>query len=319
MEKMIWKSDKYLEIKGDCKVNNKRLSANMLLLLTAAIWGFAFVAQRIGSQYVGAFTFNGIRFALGSISLIPLIIYFNRRNKSKGSSNNNVYVNSKRTILYGALVGIALYAGSTLQQVGIIYTTAGKASFITGLYIVLVPIAGIFLKHKTGRNAWLGVLFAIVGLYLLSVNDNFSIGYGDLLEVIGAVFWTMHILIIDYFSNKMDALILSCIQFATCSILSLVTALIFEKITIISISNALVPILYGGLLSVGVAYTLQVVAQKNAKPSHVALILSMESVFGAVGGAVFLGETMSSRGYMGCILIFTGILVSQIKFSPKQA
>lgn len=316
---MIWKSDKYLEIKGDCKVNNKRLSANMLLLLTAAIWGFAFVAQRIGSQYVGAFTFNGIRFALGSISLIPLIIYFNRRNKSKGSSNNNVYVNSKRTILYGALVGIALYAGSTLQQVGIIYTTAGKASFITGLYIVLVPIAGIFLKHKTGRNAWLGVLFAIVGLYLLSVNDNFSIGYGDLLEVIGAVFWTMHILIIDYFSNKMDALILSCIQFATCSILSLVTALIFEKITIISISNALVPILYGGLLSVGVAYTLQVVAQKNAKPSHVALILSMESVFGAVGGAVFLGETMSSRGYMGCILIFTGILVSQIKFSPKQA
>lgn len=300
-------------------MNNKRFSANMLLLLTAAIWGFAFVAQRIGSQYVGSFTFNGIRFALGSISLVPLIIYFNRRKKSDGSGENNTYVNSKRTILYGTVVGIALYAGATLQQVGIIYTTTGKASFITGLYIVLVPIAGIFLKHKTGRNAWLGVLLAVVGLYLLSVNENFTISYGDMLEVIGAVFWTMHILIIDYFSKKMDALVLSCIQFATCSILSLITAFIFEKITISGISSALVPILYGGLLSVGVAYTLQVVAQKNAKPSHVALILSMESVFGAIGGAVILGETMSSRGYMGCILIFAGILVSQVKLPFKQA
>jgi drug/metabolite transporter (DMT)-like permease len=318
MEKMIWKSNKYLVIKGDCKVNNQRLSANMLLLLTAVIWGFAFVAQRVGSQYVGAFTFNGIRFALGSISLIPLIIYFNRRSKSNGNSKDNAYLNPKRTILYGALVGIALYAGATLQQIGLIYTTAGKASFITGLYIVLVPIAGIFLKHKTGRNAWLGVLLAVVGLYLLSVNENFSIGYGDMLEVIGAVFWTMHILIIDYFSKKMDALVLSCIQFATCSILSLITAFIFETITLSGISNALIPILYGGLLSVGVAYTLQVVAQKNAKPSHVALILSMESVFGAIGGAVILGETMSRRGYIGCILIFGGILVSQIKLSPRK-
>jgi drug/metabolite transporter (DMT)-like permease len=300
-------------------MNNKRFSANMLLLFTAAIWGFAFVAQRVGSQYVGPFTFNGIRFALGSMSLIPLIIYFNRRKKSDSSGENNTYVNSKRTILYGAVVGIALYAGATLQQVGIIYTTTGKASFITGLYIVLVPIAGIFLKHKTGRNAWLGVLLSVVGLYLLSVNENFTINYGDMLEVIGAVFWTIHILVIDYFSKKMDALVLSCIQFATCSILSLVTALIFEKITISGISSALVPILYGGLLSVGVAYTLQVVAQKNAKPSHVALILSMESVFGAVGGAIILGETMSSRGYLGCILIFAGILVSQIKFSLKQS
>jgi drug/metabolite transporter (DMT)-like permease len=299
-------------------MNNKRFGANMLLLLTAAIWGFAFVAQRVGSQYVGAFTFNGVRFALGSISLIPLIIYFDKRKKSGSNNEGKVKVNVKKSILPGVVVGIVLYVAATLQQVGLIYTTVGKASFITGLYMVFVPIIGIFLKHKVGKNSWIGVVIAVVGLYLLCVNENFRIGYGDLLEVIGAIFWAIHILTIDYFSSKMDALKLSCIQFATCSFLSLVTALIFEQITMSGISQALVPILYGGLLSVGVAYTLQVVAQKNAKPSHAAMILSMESVFGAIGGALLLGESMSSRGYIGCILIFGGILVSQIRFSPKQ-
>lgn len=299
-------------------MNNKRLGANMLLLLTAAIWGFAFVAQRVGAQYVGALTFNGVRFALGSISLIPLIIYFDRGKKSWNNNESNLHINSKKQILYGILVGIALYAGSTLQQIGIIYTTAGKAGFITGLYIVFVPIIGILLKHKIQKNSWIGVAFAVIGLYLLSVNENFSMGYGDLLEIIGAVFWAIHILVIDYFSKRMDALKLSCIQFATCSFLSLITALMFERITLSGISQSLVPILYGGLLSVGVAYTLQVVAQKNAKPSHAALILSMESVFSAIGGAIFLGESMSGRGYIGCSLILAGILVSQVKFKAKQ-
>jgi drug/metabolite transporter (DMT)-like permease len=302
-------------------MNNKKIStnsANMLLLLTAAIWGFAFVAQRVGSQYVGAFTFNGIRFALGSISLIPLIIYFDKRKKSDNRNESNIEVNTKKSILSGVLVGIALYAAATLQQVGLIYTTAGKASFITGLYMVFVPVIGIFLKHKTEKKSWVGVVIAVVGLYLLSVNENFSIGYGDLLEIIGAIFWAIHILTIGYFSNKVDVLKLSFIQFVTCSFLSLISALIFEQITMNGISQALVPILYGGLLSVGVAYTLQVVAQKNAKPSHAAIILSMESVFGAIGGAVLLGESMSSRGYIGCILILGGILVTQIKFRSKQ-
>jgi drug/metabolite transporter (DMT)-like permease len=302
-------------------MNNKRSganSANILLLLTAAIWGFAFVAQRVGSQYVGAFTFNGIRFALGSISLIPLIIYFDKKKKNDNRNESNIEVNTKKSILSGVLVGIALYVAATLQQVGLIYTTAGKASFITGLYMVFVPIIGIFLKHKIKKNSWIGVVIAVIGLYLLSVNENFSIGYGDLLEVIGAIFWAIHILTIDYFSKKMDVLKLSFIQFVTCSFLSLISALIFEQITMNGISQALVPILYGGLLSVGVAYTLQVVAQKNAKPSHAAIILSMESVFGAIGGAVLLGESMSSRGYLGCILILGGILVTQIKFRSKQ-
>lgn len=301
------------------KLNNKRLGANILLLLTAAIWGFGFVAQRVGSQSIGAFTFNGIRFALGSISLIPLLIYFNKRNKIHSDDDGTIEVPSKKTILPGVLVGIALYAGATLQQIGLIYTTAGKAGFITGLYMVIVPIIGIFLGHKIGKNSWIGVGLAVVGLYLLSINENFSISYGDLLEVIGSVFWAIHILTIDYFSNRVEPLKLSCIQFATCSLLSLLTALIFEHINISSILDALIPLLYSGLLSVGVAYTLQVVAQKNAKPSHTAIILSMESVFGAIGGALILGETMSSRGYIGCILILGGMLVSQIKFSPKQS
>ena len=298
-------------------MENKRLRANMLLLLTATIWGFAFVAQRLGSQYVGAFTFNGIRFALGSLSLIPLIIYFDKRKKTDNSTYSNIGINTKKSILPGVIVGIVLYVAAALQQIGLIYTTAGKASFITGLYMVFVPIIGIFLKHKIGKNSWVGVIIAAVGLYLLSINENFSIGYGDLLEVIGAIFWAVHILTIDYFSNKMESLKLSCIQFETCSVLSLITALIFEHITINGISQALIPILYGGLLSVGVAYTLQVVAQNNAKPSHAAIILSTESVFGAIGGALILGESMSTRGYVGCALILGGILVSQIKFSPK--
>lgn len=301
------------------KLNNKRVRANMLLLVTAAIWGFAFVAQRVGSKYVGPFTFNGVRFALGSISLIPLIIYFDKKKQNENNSENNIKVNAQKIIIPGVLVGTVLYAGATLQQIGLIYTTTGKASFITGLYMVIVPIIGIFLKHKTGINSWIGVGLAAIGLYFLSINGDFSISYGDLLEIIGSVFWAVHILTIDYFSKKIDPLKLSSIQFATCSLLSLITAVIFEKITISGISNALIPILYGGLLSVGIAYTLQVVGQKNAKPSHAAIILSMESVFGAIGGTLILGETMSSRGYVGCILILGGILVSQIKISPKQA
>lgn len=298
-------------------MNNRRLVANSLLILTAAIWGFAFVAQRVGAQYVGAFTFNGIRFALGALSLIPLIIFLDKRKENIEESKEQQ--NFKNTLIPGILVGMILYIGATLQQVGLFYTTVGNASFITGLYMVFVPIIGIFLKHKISKNSWIGVVLAIIGLYLLSINENFSISYGDFLEVIGAIFWAIHILTIDNFTKRVDPLKLSFIQFATCSILSLITAFIFEDITITGISSALIPILYGGLLSVGVAYTLQVVAQKNAKPSHAAIILSMESVFGAIGGAILLGESMSGRGYVGCALILAGILVSQINFSPEKA
>lgn len=293
-------------------MDKKRVRSNFLLLLAATIWGFAFVAQRIGSQYVGALTFNGIRFGLGCVSLIPLILYFNKKD------NTNTLLVGRKSILPGIIVGTVLYIAVTLQQVGIIYTTAGKASFITGLYMVIVPIMGVLLKQKIEINSWIGVGFATIGLYLLCINENFSISYGDLLILISAFLWAIHILLIDYFLKKVEPLKLSFLQFFVCSIFSIITAVIFEDITIKGILNAIIPILYGGILSVGVAYTLQVVAQKHAKPSHAVIILSMESVMGALGGVLILNERMSGRGYIGCLLIFMAILISQIKLSPKR-
>lgn len=295
-----------------------QLKANILLLLTAAIWGFAFVAQKVGAEHVGAFTFNGIRFALGSISLIPLILFLNKKKGENEENKNNDRDSLKHTIKAGIIAGCALFIATSLQQMGVMGTTAGKAGFITGLYMVIVPILGLFLKQKVNKSTWIGIIIAIIGLYLLSINEDFSISNGDLLVLIGSVGWAVHILLIDNFTKKIDPLKLSSVQFATCSILSLVMAIIFEDINMVGISRAMVSILYGGLLSVGVAYTLQVVAQKNAKPSHAAILLSMESVFGALGGAMLLGERIGVRGLVGCILIFIAIIISQLKPSEKS-
>lgn len=294
-----------------------QLKANILLLLTAAIWGLAFVAQKVGAEHVGAFTYNGIRFALGSISLIPLILFLNKKKGENEKTKNNDRDSLKLTVKAGIIAGCALFIATSLQQMGVMGTTAGKAGFITGLYMVIVPILGLFLKQKVNKSTWLGIVIAIIGLYLLSINEDFSISNGDLLVLIGSVGWAIHILLIDNFTKKIDPLKLSSVQFATCSILSLVMAIIFEDINMVGISGAMVSILYGGLLSVGVAYTLQVVAQKNAKPSHAAILLSMESVFGALGGAMFLGERIGARGLVGCILIFIAIIISQLKPSEK--
>ncbi|WP_346871082.1 DMT family transporter [Clostridium sp. UBA5119] len=294
-----------------------QLKANILLLLTAAIWGLAFVAQKVGAEHVGAFTYNGIRFALGSISLIPLILFLNKKKGENEETKNNDKDSLKLTVKAGIIAGCALFIATSLQQMGVMGTTAGKAGFITGLYMVIVPILGLFLKQKVNKSTWIGIVIAIIGLYLLSINEDFSISNGDLLVLIGSVGWAIHILLIDNFTKKIDPLKLSSVQFATCSILSLVMAIIFEDINMVGISGAMVSILYGGLLSVGVAYTLQVVAQKNAKPSHAAILLSMESVFGALGGAMFLGERIGARGLVGCILIFIAIIISQLKPSEK--
>ncbi|OPJ59795.1 DMT family transporter [Clostridium oryzae] len=293
-------------------MHKKQLQSNLILLLTAAIWGLAFVAQRVGAKHVGTFTFNGIRFMLGGLSLLPLILYFGKNTKaSESSSKSNL-------LTAGFIAGIVLFIASSLQQAGLEYTTAGKSAFITGFYIALVPILGIFLKHKTSTTTWLGVCLAIIGLYLLSVNENFSVSFGDFLELAGAFFWALHILLIDSFIKKYDSLKLSFTQTMTCSILSLLAAIILEPISIVSISSAAVPILYGGICSVGIAYTLQIIGQKNAKPSHAAIILSMESVFANIGGVIILGENLGLRGYIGCALMLSGMLLSQIRNSKKQ-
>jgi drug/metabolite transporter (DMT)-like permease len=292
-----------------------QLKSNILLLITAGIWGFAFVAQRVGMEYVGPFTFNGVRFALGGLSLLPVIYFLTDRSlqPQPGKKIN-------RSWPVGLAAGIILFAAASLQQVGLIYTTAGKAAFITCLYIILVPISGVFLKQHIRTGTWLGSVLALSGLYLLCVKEGFTVLYGDFLELLGAFLWTAHILLIDAYSRKLDTLKLAFFQFMTCAVLSMGSALIVEQVILDGIWKAAVPILYGGLCSVGIAYTLQIVGQKYASPSHAAIILSMETVFAAVGGYLILGERLGPGEIIGCGLMMAGMLVSQIQSmkSPKS-
>jgi len=288
----------------------KSLKADLLLLLTAIIWGFAFVAQRVGMDFVGPFTFNGVRFALGSLSLLPLI-WLMQRQKNRAPSVIP-QAGGKELLRGGLLAGLALFFGASLQQVGLVYTTAGNAGFITGLYVVIVPILGLIWRQRPTLGTWLGAILATIGLFLLSVTDDFSIAYGDLLVLIGSFIWAGHVLLIGWLSPRMDALKLSAIQFAVCALLSLLTALAIETIRLDGIIAAAMPIFYGGLFSVGIAYTLQVVAQRDAHPAHTAIILSLEGVFAAIGGWLLLGELLTPRGLFGCALMLGGMLLSEL-------
>lgn len=291
-------------------MDEKTIKSDGLLLITAIIWGFAFVAQRIGMEHVGPYTFNGIRFALGSLVLLPFILRNGRKwQPGSPSAGRGTF---RSIAAGGAIAGFALFAGASLQQVGLVYTTAGNAGFITGLYVVIVPLLGLFWRQRPGTGTWVGAGLAAAGLYLLSIKEGFTISYGDLLELIGAFFWAGHVLILGWLSPKMDSLKLACAQFATCSILSLLTALVVEPITVTGIYGAAIAIFYGGVMSVGIAYTLQVVAQRNAHPAHAAIILSTESVFAALGGWMLLGEVMTGRGIAGCLLMLSGMLFSQL-------
>ncbi|MDW7645515.1 MAG: DMT family transporter [Desulfuromonadales bacterium] len=286
------------------------IKSDVLLLLTAAIWGFAFVAQRLGMDHVGPFTFNGVRFALGSLSLLPLW-YLSRRRVNRASVMDPA-VSVKLLLWGGVAAGVALFTGASLQQVGLVYTTAGKAGFITGLYVILVPILGLFWRQRPHAGTWGGATLAVFGLYLLCVTEEFTIAFGDLLELLGAFFWAGHVLLIGWLSPRVDAIRLSSIQFAVCSLLSLAVAVALEVISLQGLLSAALPILYGGLMSVGVAYTLQVVAQREAHPAHTAIILSLEGAFAALGGWLILGETLSARGLLGCLLMLAGMLFSEL-------
>jgi drug/metabolite transporter (DMT)-like permease len=290
----------------------KRVSvkSDVLLLTTAVIWGFAFVAQRIGMDYVGPFTFNGIRFAIGSLSLLPLVVV--SREQPAAAKNILPPTGLKTILLGGAALGLALFAGASLQQIGLVYTTAGKAGFITGLYVIIVPILGLIWRQQPRIGTWIGAILAAIGLYLLSVTEEFTIALGDLLVLIGAFFWAAHVLIISWLSPRINPIKLAFSQYVACSILSLITASNVETITFKAIMAAAIPILYGGLLSVGIAYTLQVVAQREAHPAHAAILLSLEAVFAAIGGWLILGEIISARGLVGCGLMLSGMLLSQL-------
>jgi len=229
----------------------------------------------------------------------------------------------RQTVAWGgALAGLVLFMGASLQQVGLVHTTAGNAGFITGLYVVIVPLLGLFWRQRPDLGTWIGALLAAAGLYLLSVTAAFEIAFGDLLVLVGAFFWAAHVLIIGWLSPRIESIQLACIQFAVCSLLSLITAAALETMTLQGLMGAALPILYGGLLSVGVAYTLQVVAQRDARPAHAAIILSLESVFAALGGWLLLGELLSARALAGCSLMMAGMLLSQLHafvFRRKRA
>ncbi|MCG9711780.1 DMT family transporter [Shewanella insulae] len=280
-----------------------------MLLLAAAIWGLGFVAQRLGMDHLEPFAFNGLRFVIGALSLLPLIWMMKRKGRLKGVADKDF---SRRALIGSLACGGILFIAASFQQVGLLYTTAANAGFITGLYIVLVPVLGLLLKHSTGSNTWIGCAVAVVGLYFLSVSDNFSVSYGDGLQLIGALFWAMHILAVDHFAARIAPVVLACGQFLACALASFGVSVVLETTTMAGVQAAWAALAYAGLVSVGVAYTLQVLAQKHAHPAHAAIILSLETVFAAIGGILFLGESLSGRALLGCGLMLLGMLISQL-------
>ncbi len=300
-------------------MQNKAVLANLLMLLAAAIWGFAFVAQRVGMETMGPHLFNAMRFLIGGLVLLPAIYWFQKTNATGSMDNGNTEPatgswrdGNVSIYVAGGIAGIFLFAGATLQQVGLQYTTAGKAGFITGLYIFFVPLIGLLFGLRTSKGTWLGALLAIVGLYLLSVREDFTLSYGDTLLLLCAVAFAAHVLVIGFLASRFDTIKLSAIQFAVASILAFILALIFEVITLNSIVQTAIPLAYAGIMSTGVAYTLQVVGQQHAHSSHAAIILSSEGVFAVIGGFLLLNESLPAAGVMGCALMLFGMLVSQL-------
>lgn len=290
----------------------RKLAHSFLLLLTAAIWGFAFVAQSVGTEYVGPFTFNCLRSLIGGSVLIPVIMFTNKKkNRKKTKANDNV-------IIGGICCGLCLFGGMTLQQIGIQYTTAGKAGFITTCYIVLVPVVSfLLLKKKCSTSTWIGVVLAIIGLYMLCIKSGFAISKGDMYVMLCAVMYTFHILVIDYFNTKADPIKMSCVQFFVVGAISAVFMFRFEAWNMNIIIHAWKPILYAGIISTGVGYTLQIIGQKGLNPTAASLIMSSESVFSVIGGRLLLGEEFSKRELIGCVLMLSAILLAQIPSKSK--
>lgn len=294
---------------------------NFLLALTAFIWGSAFVAQSVGMDYLGPFTFNSIRSLMGGIVLIPVIFAMRRIGRKRtgqeqtghtGSGTDGTAAENRSLLIGGICCGVALAVGSSLQQIGLMYTSAGKAGFITALYILIVPVMSLALGKRAGIKVWIGVALAVVGMYFLCITDGFSIAKGDACVLLCAIAFSVHILVIDYFAPKVDGVTLSCIQFFVCGILCAVPMLVSEQPQTGQILDAWLPLTYAGVLSCGVAYTLQVVAQKNTDPTVASLLLSLESVFSVITGWIVLGEHLSRREMFGCALVFTAVILAQL-------
>lgn len=299
------------------KMTGYTLRQSCILFLTALIWGVAFVAQSAGMEYLGPFTYNGVRSVLGGLVLLPCIALLGRIQGQSGAETGSVQGQSgaagrKQLLTGGLCCGIILFVASNFQQFGIQYTTVGKAGFITAMYIVIVPLLGLLVHRKVGLQVWIGVLFGIAGLYLLCMKDSFRLEKGDALVLVCAFIFSLHILVIDHFSQKVDGVKMSCIQFWVCGILSLLCSFVFETPNLQNIRAAWMPVCYGGILSCGVAYTLQIIGQKGMNPTVASLILSLESVVAVVAGFLILGQSMSRRELFGCLMMVLAIVSAQL-------
>ena len=308
---------------------NHKLKYNVLLMLAALIWGSAFVAQSVGMDYLGPFSFNCVRSFMGSLVLLPVIWFMDRQKKEKeqdagmkaadaedrkenqAAEGENAR-NGKVLLTGGLCCGVILTLSTSLQQIGIQYTTAGKAGFITALYILIVPLLGIVLGKKVGTKTWIGVGLAVLGMYLLCIKEGFSISYGDFMVLLCAVVFSLHILAVDYFSPKVDGIRLSCIQFFVCGCISAFPMVLMEQPHLSQILPAWLPLAYAGVLSSGVAYTLQIITQKHLNPTVASLLMSLESVFAVLTGWLVLKERLSVKELLGCVLVFAAIILAQL-------
>lgn len=285
-----------------------------MLFLAALIWGFAFAFQSRGMEHMGPMTFNGIRFLIGAIVLIPVIFLFKKPGEKRSASKEDI----KITVLGGIICGLCLFGASSLQQFGIQYTSVGKAGFLTTLYIILVPIIGIFFKRKVSAIVWIGALLSVAGMYLLCVSETMSINKGDVLAFGCAIIFAFHILAVDHFAPKTNGVALSCLQFLTSGICAMIVAFIFEQPTMTEIVNGIVPLLYVGVMSSGVAYTLQILGQKNADPTIASLIMSLESAVSVLGGWLILHQKLTGKELLGCLLMFIAVIGVQIFDAKKE-
>ena len=295
----------------------QQIKSSLILLLTATIWGVAFVAQSVGMEYIGPFTFNAIRCVLGGLVLIPVILVLKKK-KETGAENQEK--EDKKTLWAGGIAcGVILCIASNLQQFGIMEASVGKSGFFTALYIVMIPVIGIFIGKRPGIKLWFCVALAVVGMYLLCMRDgSFTIERADIMLLLCALAFSFHILVVDYFSPKVDGVKMSCIQFFVCGVLSAVGMLFTETPDISNIQAAWLPLLYAGLLSCGVGYTLQIVGQKGINPVIASLIMSLESVISALAGWVILGQVLSPKEILGCVLMFVAIIITQIPIGNKK-
>lgn len=293
-------------------MKKSEVKSSLLLLLTAFIWGVAFVAQSMGLDYVEAMTFNGCRFLLGGTVLLPVIYFRKKRQLKQAPDEGQKRKQRKITLVGGICCGLALCTASCLQQYGIQYTTVGKTGFITALYIVIVPILGIFLKKKISPLVWAGAVLAVAGFYFLCITENAGINKGDILVFFCAVCFSFHIMIIDYFAPKADGVQLSCVQFYVSGIICMMAAFLLETPSMQEIMAGAIPILYAGIFSCGVAYTLQIVGQARVNPTVASMILSLESVISVLAGWVILQETLTGRQIVGCILVFGAVILAQL-------